>query len=111
MTIDEVIISLKDCSNETDKQIAEWLEAYKKLLQEVEQDIYERAYKEGYNKGYSDGNFIGSNKAIDDFVDKLKPKLNEKIKGWTNSDDLIRWCNNSVDEIAEQLKAGGDNEC
>ena len=50
------------------------------------------------------------NKAIDDFVDKLKPKLNEKIKLWTNSDYLVRWFNGSVEEIAEKLKEGGENE-
>ena len=50
------------------------------------------------------------NKAIDDFAEKLKPIIDEKIKGWTNSDDLIRWCERSIDEIAEQLKAGGKNE-
>ena len=46
------------------------------------------------------------NKAIDDFVEKLKPIIDEKIKGWTNSDDLRRWCERSIDEIAEQLKEG-----
>ena len=50
------------------------------------------------------------NKAIDDFVEKLKPIIDEKIKGWTNSDDLRRWCERSIDEIAEQLKEGGNNE-
>ena len=55
-------------------------------------------------------NKISYNKAIDDFVEKLKPIIDEKIKGWTNSDDLRRWCERSIDEIAEQLKAGGKNE-
>lgn len=50
------------------------------------------------------------NKAIDDFTERLKPIIDEKIKGWTNSDDLRRWCERSIDEIAEQLKVGGKNE-
>ena len=44
------------------------------------------------------------NKVIDEYVNALKPIIDEKIKGWTNSDDLRRWCNNSIDKIAEQLK-------
>ena len=44
------------------------------------------------------------NKAIDDYVKALKPILDEKIKGWINSDDLRRWCENSIDKVAEQLK-------
>ena len=46
----------------------------------------------------------GYNKAIDDYVKALKPIIDDKIKGWTNSDDLIRWCENSIDKVAEQLK-------
>ena len=45
------------------------------------------------------------NKAIDDYVKALKPIIDEKIKGWTNSDDLRRWCENSIDKVAEQLKS------
>lgn len=44
------------------------------------------------------------NKVIDEYVNALKPIIDEKIKGWTNSDDLRRWCENSIDIIAEQLK-------
>lgn len=44
------------------------------------------------------------NKVIDEFAEKLKPEIFTKIKGWTNSDDLIRWCGNTIDEIAEQMK-------
>lgn len=44
------------------------------------------------------------NMAIDDFTKALKPIIDEKIKGWTNSDDLRRWCENSIDKVAEQLK-------
>ena len=49
-------------------------------------------------------------KAIDEFMEKVKPIIDEKIKGWTNSDDLRRWCARAVDEITEQMKAGGENE-
>ena len=42
--------------------------------------------------------------AIKEFAEAVKPALNEKIMGWTNSDDLRRWCERSVDEIAEKLK-------
>ena len=49
-------------------------------------------------------------KAIDEFMEKVKPIIDEKIKGWTNSDDLRRWCARAVDEITEQMKASGENE-
>ena len=55
-------------------------------------------------------NKISYNNAIDDFVEKLKPIIDEKIKGWTNSDVLRRWCERSIDEIAEQLKASEKNK-
>ena len=44
------------------------------------------------------------NKAIEEFAERLKPIIDEKIKGWTNSDDLRRWCERAVNEIAEQMK-------
>ena len=44
------------------------------------------------------------NKAIDEFAEQLKPIIDEKIKGWINSDDLRRWCENSIDKVAEHLK-------
>lgn len=53
-----------------------------------------------YEKGYSDGYA----KAIDEFAERLKPIIDEKIKGWTNSDDLRRWCERSIDEIAEEMR-------
>ena len=43
-------------------------------------------------------------KVIDEFAEKVKPIIDEKIKGWTNSDDLRRWCERAVDTVAEQLK-------
>ena len=55
-------------------------------------DLVESALKEGYAK------------AIDEFAERVKPIIDEKIKGWTNSDDLRRWCERAVDTVAEQLK-------
>ena len=124
MTIDEIIENEKEIADILydqqrshsayyHKQLAEWLEDYKRLKElfsTCEQEIYEKAYKEGQDKGFSDGHFFGYNKAIDDFAEKLKPIIDEKIKGWTNSDDLRRWCERSIDEIAEQLKASEKNE-
>ena len=45
-----------------------------------------------------------------DFAERLKPIIDEKIKGWTNSDDLRRWCERSIGEISERLKTGEENE-
>ena len=52
----------------------------------------QRAFDDGYNK------------ALDDFVETVKPIIDEKIKGWTNSDDLRRWCARAVDKTAKKLK-------
>ena len=46
----------------------------------------------------------GYNMAIDEFAEKVKPIIDEKIKGWTNSDDLRRWCERAINDVAEQLK-------
>ena len=89
------------------EQFAEWLEDYKRLKElfsktfikdcnTCEQEIYEKAYKEGQDKGLSDGHFFGYNKAIDDFVKEFKRK--------TPMENCL------IDELAEQLKAGGKNE-
>ena len=110
--IEEHLENYKKCA-EYHKQLAKWLEDYKRLKElfsTCEQEIYQKAYKKGQDKGFSDGHFFGYNKAIDDFAEKLKPIIDEKIKGWTNSDDLRRWCERSIDEIAEQLKASEKNE-
>lgn len=70
--------------------------------------IYEfKALKEcfGHTVPKSRGKAI-YDKAIDDFVKRLKPIIDEKIKGWTNSDDLRRWCEQSIDEVAAEMKKG-----
>ena len=47
-------------------------------------------------------------KVIDEFAEKVKPIIDEKIKGWTNCDYLIIWCARAVDEIADQMKVGAE---
>ena len=113
MTIDEAIEKYKEITNtdancpahcniscdkcvQESEQLAEWLEELKVYQQ------HKIICNKGYNAGYS--------KAIDDFAEKLKHIIDEKIKGWTNSDDLRRWCERNIDEIAEQLKASEKNE-
>ena len=55
-------------------------------------------------------NKISYDKAIEDFTERLKPIIDEKIKELTNSDDLRRWCERSIDEIAKQLKTSEKND-
>ena len=93
--IEEHLSNYKKCA-EYHEQIAEWLEELKSIKSD---GFTDNLLDMGFTKGY--------NKAIDDFTERLKPIIDEKIKGWTNSDDLRRWCERSIDEIAEQLKAGG----
>ena len=56
------------------------------------------------NKGYTDG----YNKAIDDFAEKLKRENKETIP--THSAYCRMSFDEVVDEMAEQLKAGGEND-
>lgn len=65
------------------------------------------------NKGYADG----YNKAIDVFADKLNEKCDGMIKEkWNSNVSPISWAEayadfkDDIDEIAEQLKAGVENE-
>ena len=94
MTIDEAI----ECERnhrlypEYHKQIAEWLEELKALREKNEtlKALYEDARKEGNDLLKHE-----RNKAIDDFVKEFKRKTPME--------------NKLVDEIAEQLKVGGNN--
>lgn len=95
-----------ECAEEHE-QLAEWLEELKELREKAEcaRCVYncgcidEIAYKQGYNK------------AIDDFAELLKGNL---VRKYANSNltqqyvalQVTDWCN----EIARQLKAGGENE-
>ena len=97
MTIDEAIEDLK-YDIEIDMyirgiapQLAEWLEELKVYQQ------HEIICNKGYNEGY--------NKAIDDFV-KLVHKHDWNIRN-INENSFIY---GAIDTLAEQLKAGGEND-
>ena len=119
MTIDEAIPKYKEITN-TDaicpghcnipcdkcvresEQLAEWLELLKWYEQGMEDIPSESGVlpKDVYHAGY--------NKAIDDFAEKLKRENKETIP--THSGYCRMSFDEVVDEIAEQLKAGGNNE-
>ena len=107
MTIDETIAKYKEITNtdancpahcniscdkcvQESEQLAEWLEELKVYQQ------HEIVCHKGYNAGY--------NKAIDDF----KSRLEERILAGKMIDEKFAYIDNcDIDEIAEQLKAGG----
>ncbi len=112
MTIDDAIAKYKEitntdancpihCMRSCDKcvqesgQIAEWLEELKRRREYDGEIIGSGSLNNAYNQGY--------NKAIDDFVNfaSTLPTVEEK-------DGTIRpmW----LKEMAEQLKAGGEND-
>ena len=79
-------------------QLAEWLEDYKRIKMLIP---IEQALKAEYNK------------AIDDFVKALQEKIEKDL---ANPDLALEckkcgiWENYDIAEIAEQLKAGGEND-
>lgn len=87
------------------KQLAEWLEELKSYRASVfSGDMTQKMLKEEYNK------------AIDDFAEKLNAKCDGIIKvKWNSTVAPISWAEayadfkDDIDEIAEQLKAGGEN--
>ena len=95
------------CAEEYE-QIAEWLEELKIYQQ------HEIICNKGYNAGY--------NKAIDDFAENISLEISESII-WgmlvnshkdnsfnDTSDKIVDYVINTANEIAEQLKVGGENE-
>lgn len=80
------------------KQIAEWLEELKAYREN--ERIYDQQYDIGYDKGYDKGFNNGYNKAIYDFKSEVKNLIVDL--------NVIRF--KDIDEIAEQLKVGGENE-
>ena len=92
-------------SGEEHKQIAEWLEELKKYKEKPEGWMWDEAEMKGYNK------------AIDDFAEKLNAKCDGMIREkWNSNVAPISWAEayadfkDDIEEIAEQLKAGGKNE-
>ena len=94
-------ISCDKCAQES-KQLAEWLEELKEA-----RHCMEGNRKAGYNHGFMDG----YNKAIDDFAERL---IRYVDCGHLCSPTEVRWSDLSVVEmvkkLAEQLKAGEDND-
>ena len=126
MTIDEAIAKYKklanndrNCYPEEAQQLAEWLEELKELREKNEtlKALYEDVRKEGNNLLKRE-----RNKAIDDFVENISLKISESII-WgmlvnshkdnsfnDTSDKIVDYVINTANELAEQLKAGGENE-
>ncbi|MCI5731736.1 MAG: hypothetical protein MR304_09375 [Eubacterium sp.] len=114
MTIDEEIVferklaeyykknHLKNEAREHEQR-AEWLEELK-MLRELKDEHRKIGNIEGFNQGYR--------KAIDD----LSNKICMHFADWKYSEDdkcikdIIELASESVEEIAEQLKAGVRNE-
>ena len=96
-----------DCVNE--------YEYHMKIVELLEDLKKRRNADEGYLADiYQD---IGYNKAIDDFAEKLKAKCDGIIKDkWNSNVAPVSWAEayadfkDDIDEIAEQLKAGGADE-
>ena len=128
MTIDEAIAKYKEITNtdancpahcniscdkcvQESEQLAEWLELLKWYEQGMEDIPSESGVlpKDVYHAGY--------NKAIDDFAEKLKAKCDGIIKDkWNSNVAPVSWAEayadfkDDIDEISEQLKAGGEND-
>ena len=125
MTIDEAIAKYKEIANtdancpahcniscdkcvQESEQLAEWLEELVMLrLDSCMIHMPERLHlvENGYNK------------AIDDFAEKLKAKCDGIIKDkWNSNVAPVSWAEayadfkDDIDEISEQLKAGGNIE-
>ena len=110
MTIDEAIECERNhrLYTEYHEHIAEWLEELKVYQQ------HEIICNKGYNAGY--------NKAIDDFAENISLEISEsliwgmiadcfKYKNLNDtSDKIVDYVINTANEIAEQLKAGGEND-
>ena len=111
MTIDEAIVSLRKSASKSldyewqreQYQLAEWLEELKEARHCMEENR-----KAGYNHGFVDG----YNKAIDDFAEKAIKIVYEANNRDRNPQprDMVADIHYKLLEIAEQLKAGGENE-
>ena len=100
-------ISCDNCVKES-RQLTEWLE----LLKWYEQGMEDIPCESGVLP--KDVYWAGYNKAIDDFAEKLNAKCDGMIKEkWNSNVAPISWAEayadfkDDIDDIAEQLKAGG----
>lgn len=116
MTLDEAIENLEQdveinmYINDIAPQLAEWLKDYKRLKNIPEHNYYNLTCRRKCEKD-------GYNKAIDDFAEKLNAKCDGMIKDkWNSNVAPISWAEayadfkDDIGEIAEQLKAGGEND-
>ena len=107
LSIDEAIVMLKfnnkhiaDLENDDLQQLAEWLEELKAIKDGGIPIINWKAELELHDKAIR-------NEAIDDF----KSRLEERILAGKMIDEKFAYIDNcDIDEIAEQLKVGGNNE-
>ena len=83
------------------EQLAEWLEELKELRNMTAGHLYAVAFNRGYLKAEKEER----NMVIDDFVNQFNVIVDEKCGTDTNN-----YFRKIVKEIAEQLKAGGENE-
>ena len=88
------------------EQLAEWLEALKAYRQyidltEIPEYIDLTEIPEQYKLGFQDGIIVGNNKAIDDFLEAIDRADREEPFIL----DMYE-----IEQIAEQLKVGGENE-
>ena len=91
--IKEAYERFENCAKEHEQR-AEWLEELKCYKNDNDfSDYADRLHKTSFNSGY--------NKAIDDFVNACKEDILFQIFGLHI---------NGIERIAEQLKAGGENE-
>ena len=112
MTIDEAIEQFKydaECNRadldlsyaEDNEQLAEWLEELKELRNMTAGHLYAVAFNRGYLKAEKEVR----EKTIDDFVNQFNVIVDEKCGTDTNN-----YFRKIVKEVAEKLKAGGENE-
>ena len=113
MTLDEAIVLLKfnnkhiaDLKNDDLQQIAEWLEELKEIKDGSIPIIHGNAELELHDKAIR-------NKAIDELSHELKETFNSEIPLNYSSTKPFFTLENArklIDEIAEQLKGGAENE-
>lgn len=108
---DEELDGCIECAREHE-QLAEWLEELKAFKENKWTAIYfRRGYKKAENdyyvqsekdrkSSYDCGYEVGYSQSIDDFSEAVKKLIVDS--------SVIRF--KDIDEIAEQLKAGGENE-